>query len=70
MVECGEVEVIGGGVIGACVTYSLARDGVDVVLVECGDWASGTSGQCNGGVVTGAEPVSPLSTLSNELYKA
>lgn len=70
MVECAEVVVIGGGVIGACVTYSLASEGIDVVLVERGDWASGTSGHCNGGVLTGAEPVSSLSTLSNELYKA
>lgn len=68
MLDSAEVVIIGGGVIGTSTAYYLAREGVDVALVERGDLASGSSGQCNGGVVCGAEPVSPLTTYSNELY--
>jgi glycine/D-amino acid oxidase-like deaminating enzyme len=32
--DTGRVAVIGGGVVGACVTYYLARDGVNVLLVD------------------------------------
>lgn len=35
--------VIGGGVIGVCAAYYLARDGVTVTLVEKGDIAAGSS---------------------------
>ena len=70
MFDSAEVVVIGGGVIGTSIAYYLAREGVDVALVECGDLASGTSSQANGGVVTGAEPLSPLITYSNDLFKS
>jgi len=42
--------VIGGGVIGTSVAYYLSKKGVKVALVEKNDIASGTSGQCNGGI--------------------
>ena len=42
-----DVIVVGGGVIGASVTYQLARRGRKVVLVEKGDFASGASGSCD-----------------------
>ena len=45
-----QVVVIGGGIIGTAATYYLAKQGIDVALVERGDFASGTSSACNGGV--------------------
>ncbi|RLE12207.1 FAD-binding oxidoreductase [Candidatus Aerophobetes bacterium] len=50
-VRSAEVVVIGGGVIGTAITYYLARQGVDVALVERGDIASGTSSACDGFVM-------------------
>ena len=70
MLDSADVVVIGGGIIGNSITYYLAQSGVDVALVEQGDLVSGTSSHCNAGVVTGAEPVSPLMTLSNDLYQS
>ena len=43
-----DVVVIGGGVIGASITYHLARRKARVVLVEEGDLAAGSSGACDG----------------------
>lgn len=43
--------VIGGGVIGTSVAYYLSKKGIRVALVEKGDIASGTSGQCDGNVL-------------------
>ncbi|MBD3182705.1 FAD-dependent oxidoreductase [Candidatus Poribacteria bacterium] len=40
--------VIGGGVIGTSITYHLAQRGIDTILVEKNDIASGTSGACDG----------------------
>jgi sarcosine oxidase subunit beta len=39
-----DVVVVGGGVIGAAVAYYLAKDQINVCLVERGDIAGGTSG--------------------------
>lgn len=50
-----EVVVIGGGVIGSSIAYYLARDNIDVVLVEMDSIASGTSGACSGGVLLGSK---------------
>jgi glycine/D-amino acid oxidase-like deaminating enzyme len=49
MNEFFDVVVIGGGVIGNCVTYYLSKAGMKVVLVEKGELASGASGANQGG---------------------
>ncbi|MEE8416558.1 MAG: FAD-dependent oxidoreductase [Desulfobacterales bacterium] len=46
-----DVVVIGGGVVGTAVTYFLARNHVDVLLVDKGAIAGGTSGRCGGNVL-------------------
>ncbi len=43
--------IIGGGIIGAFVAYYLARENVQVALIEKGDIAGQTSGSCNGNVL-------------------
>lgn len=45
-----DVVVIGGGLIGTAVLYSLAKAGVKAILVEADDIASGTSSHCDGNV--------------------
>ncbi|MBN2126009.1 MAG: FAD-dependent oxidoreductase [Deltaproteobacteria bacterium] len=42
-----DVVVVGGGVIGASVACRLAENGVDVLLLERGEIASGSSGACD-----------------------
>ncbi|ELY32988.1 FAD-dependent oxidoreductase [Halalkalicoccus jeotgali] len=51
------VLVIGGGATGAGVARDLAMRGVDVTLVERGDFASGTSGRSHGLLHSGARYV-------------
>lgn len=46
-----DVVVIGGGVIGCSVAYHLAKKGIDVIIVEKDDIASGTSGACDKAVL-------------------
>ena len=49
--EHAEVVIVGGGVIGAATAYALSRAGVnDVVLLERGELASGSSGKPLGGL--------------------
>ncbi|WP_051432627.1 NAD(P)/FAD-dependent oxidoreductase [Promicromonospora kroppenstedtii] len=45
-----EVVVVGGGALGASVAFHLAEDGVDVLLLEAEELASGSSGKPIGGV--------------------
>ena len=47
-VRAAQVVVIGGGIIGTAITYYLAKQGVDVALVERRDIASETSSACDG----------------------
>lgn len=44
--------VIGGGIIGCSCAYFLSMEGVKVHLIERGSLASGTSGACEGNVLT------------------
>lgn len=55
--------VIGGGAIGTAVASYLARDGLDVALVEKGEFAWGSSRRCDGHVVTYDSPPGYFSIL-------
>ena len=69
--KAANVVVIGGGVAGAAITYFLTRKNVEVILVEKGAIASGTSGRCEGDVlICDKEPGfdSRLGKLSQDLF--
>jgi glycerol-3-phosphate dehydrogenase len=52
------VVVVGGGVVGCAVAYTLARRGVGVVLLEAeDDLALGASGTSSGILHTGSTPL-------------
>ena len=48
--ESADVIVIGGGVIGSAIAFFLADSKVDVILLEKGGIAAGSSGACDGAV--------------------
>lgn len=54
--EHAEIVVIGGGVIGTATAYFLAKQGMDVVLVERGEFPWGSSKRCDGHVATYDSP--------------
>lgn len=67
-----EVLVIGGGIVGSCTAYYLARRGVHVVLVDAKDIASGTSGSCDRAVMMQSKkpgPVLQMALASARLYE-
>ena len=45
-----EVAIIGGGIVGCAIAYYVAKSGIDCVLIEKNDIASGTSSRCDGNV--------------------
>ena len=51
-----DVAIIGGGVIGVCSAYYLACEGLDVILIEKGEVASGCS-YGNGGLIVPSHSV-------------
>ncbi|KQL45827.1 glycine oxidase [Brevibacillus choshinensis] len=46
-----EIAVIGGGIIGGAIAYYAAKSGLDVVVLERGELASGTSSRCDGNIL-------------------
>ncbi|MGI6574876.1 MAG: NAD(P)/FAD-dependent oxidoreductase [bacterium] len=46
-----DVLVIGAGVIGTAVAYNLAKEGIEVLVVERDGIGEGTSGACDGFVI-------------------
>jgi glycine/D-amino acid oxidase-like deaminating enzyme len=67
-----DVIVMGGGVIGASVTYQLARRGRKAILVEKGDFASGASGSCDTSIFLQSKNAGihlQLALASAELFK-
>ncbi|WP_028776991.1 NAD(P)/FAD-dependent oxidoreductase [Shimazuella kribbensis] len=49
--ETADVVVIGGGIIGMATSYYLSKLGLDVVVVEKGEIAGGTSSKCDGNIL-------------------
>lgn len=45
-----EVAIIGGGIVGCATAYYVAKAGIDCILIEKDDIASGTSSKCDGNV--------------------
>lgn len=45
-----EVAIIGGGIVGCAIAYYVAKSGIDCVLIEKDDIASGTSSRCDGNI--------------------
>ncbi|MCP4416859.1 MAG: FAD-binding oxidoreductase [Chloroflexi bacterium] len=69
--EMVDVVVVGGGVIGTAVTYYLAKNNVNVCLLERGDITNGTSSAAANGVALQTKPPGPkqdLARASAELF--
>ncbi|CAM4318144.1 FAD-binding oxidoreductase [Paenibacillus alkaliterrae] len=49
--DSAEVVIIGGGIIGMAIAYYTAKLGMDVVVVERGEVAGGTSSKCDGNIL-------------------
>lgn len=67
-----EVVIIGGGIIGCAIAYYVAKSGLDCLLIERGDLASGTSSRCDGNITSvDKDPGfdSQMSLISQELVK-
>ncbi|HLS23541.1 MAG TPA: FAD-dependent oxidoreductase [Pseudogracilibacillus sp.] len=67
-----EVAVIGGGIVGSATAYYLATAGLETVLIEKNDIASGTSSRCDGNVtIVDKDPGfdSEMSLVSQELLR-
>lgn len=55
--ESAEVVVIGGGIIGMSIAYYTAKAGMDVMVVERGEIAGGTSSKCDGNILADRKSV-------------
>ncbi|MEI3611825.1 NAD(P)/FAD-dependent oxidoreductase [Pseudogracilibacillus sp. SO30301A] len=67
-----EVAVIGGGIVGCAVAYYIAESGLDCILIEKNDIASGTSSRCDGNLtIVDKDPGfdSHMSLVSQELIE-
>jgi len=67
-----EVAVIGGGIVGSATAYYLAKAGLETVIIEKNDIASGTSSRCDGNVtIVDKDPGfdSEMSLVSQELLR-
>ena len=62
------VVICGGGVIGACTAYFLARRGVEVVVVECTGVANAASGKAGGFLARDWCAGSPLDGLAQRSF--
>src|SRR5690625_2877160 len=65
-----EVAIIGGGIVGCAIAYYVAKAGIDCILIEKNDIASGTSSRCDGNItIVDKDPGfdSLMSLISQEL---
>jgi glycine/D-amino acid oxidase-like deaminating enzyme len=62
------VVICGGGVIGACTGYFLARHGIDVTVVERSEVASSASGKAGGFLALDWCAGSPLDALARRSF--
>src|SRR5688572_25835707 len=62
------VVICGGGVIGACTAYFLARRGIDVTLVERTEVACAASGKAGGFLALDWCAGSPLDALARRSF--
>jgi D-hydroxyproline dehydrogenase subunit beta len=64
-----DVIVVGGGVVGACTAWQLAERGAEVLLLERGALAGGTTRRSQGLLMDPDRPeMQPLFEQSNQLY--
>src|SRR5699024_4743223 len=48
--QSAEVAINGGEVIGCAIAYYISKSGIDCLLIEKNDIASGTSSRCDGNI--------------------
>src|SRR5699024_6737882 len=48
--EYANLAIIGGGIMGSAIAYYTAKAGIDCILIEKKDIASGTSSRCDGNI--------------------
>lgn len=71
-IKTTEIAIIGGGIIGCATAYYIAKAGLDCMLIEKNDIASGTSSRCDGNIsIVDKDPgfESLMSLTSQELTK-
>jgi len=49
--KSSDVVIIGGGIIGASIAYFLAKENIEVTILEKNEMASGTSSKCDGNIL-------------------
>ncbi|MFH2037978.1 MAG: FAD-dependent oxidoreductase, partial [Chloroflexota bacterium] len=71
-VEAHDVVIIGGGIIGISMAYYLAKEGVDVCIVEKGNIAMASSGRSAGGIGQShrKEPDLPIAKYAVQMWKS
>src|SRR5262249_19640554 len=62
------VVICGGGVIGACTAYFLARRGIEIIVVECTEVANAASGKAGGFLARDWCAGSPLDALARRSF--
>src|SRR5699024_9356591 len=68
--EYANLAIIGGGIMGSAIAYYTAKAGIDCILIEKKDIASGTSSRCDGNIsIVDKDPGfdSKMSLASQEL---